>query len=245
MKTPSSLTTLASLFVVAAPLCASADPAPLLAVPGKVLFESKLDSTPESPWRMAKGSWEGVSGAVRGSEKPEDKHGAVMRLPNKLADFVLEYEFKFEGARVTSLSINAVKDHMARILITPKSVTIQKDDNDHEGPDKAVVFARVAADFQPGTWHSVRMEMVGDTMLGKVDDFVAWGAHDLFKQDRVAPGFTVAGQSVEFRNLRIREASRNPDWDAVKKSLPAPGEKVLPVAAPQKSAAQPAQKPSK
>jgi hypothetical protein len=105
---------------------------------------------------------------------------------------------------------------------------VQRDDNDHEGPDKAVVFARFPAQLTSGTWHKVRMEMVGDTMLGKVDDLAAWGSNDLFKQDRMAPGFTVAGQSVDFRNVKISEATLNPEWESVKATLPKPGEKVGP-----------------
>ncbi|QIF05114.1 family 16 glycoside hydrolase [Roseimicrobium sp. ORNL1] len=215
-----------AVLALGVPTAARAADAPLLAVPGKVLFENKLDTAPAAPWRAVKGGWELKDGVWRGSEKPEDKHGAVNRMNTKLKDFVWEYEFKFEGGKSTSLSINAVKDHMARILITPKTVAIQKDDNDHEGPDKAVVFARFAVDFQPGTWHKVRLEMVGDTILGKVDDHVAWGSNDLFKQDRASPGFTVGGQSVDFRNVTIREATLNPEWDKVKATLPAPGSQM-------------------
>ena len=222
MKTPILFTAL----LTAALQTLSAAEKPLLAIPGKVIYESKLNSDLSDPWKSAKGKWEAVDGVLRGAEKPEDKHGAVTRLPNKLADFVIEYEVKFEGAKSTSLSINAVKDHMARIMITPQSVTIQKDDSDHAGPDKAVVFARFSAPIQPGTWHSVRMEMVGDTMLGKVDDHTAWGSNDLFKQDRMSPGFTVGGQSVDFRNLKISEATLNPDWASVQATLPKPGEKM-------------------
>ncbi len=224
-------TALLSALALGLAFAARADDKPLLAIPGKAIYENKLDSAPADPWKAAKGKWEVVEGHWRGSEKPEDNHGAVNRLPNKLGDFVLEYEFKFEGAKATSLSINAVKDHMARIMITPKLVTIQRDDNDHEGPDKAVVFARFANDLTPG-WHKVRMEMVGDMMLGKVDDLIAWGSSDLFKQDRMAPGFTVGGQSVDFRNLSIREAKLNPEWEAVKATLPKPGEKMAAVGPP-------------
>ncbi len=220
--------TLFSAFIFGASLSVSAADKPLLAVPGKIIYESKLDTPPGAPWKAAKGKWELVDGALRGSEIPEDKHGAVTRLPNKLPDFIIEYEFKFEGGRATSLSINAAKDHMARIMVTPNLVTIQKDDNDHDGPDKAVVFARFANPLAPG-WHKVRMEMVGDTMLGQVDDLTAWGSNDLFKQDRMVPGFTVGGQSVDFRNLSIHEATLNPEWEAVKATLPKPGEKMAPV----------------
>ena len=221
MKTPLILSS-----ILALSLNVSATDSALLAIPGAVIYESKLDTAPAAPWKAAKGKWELVEGVVRGSEIAEDKHGAVTRLPNKLQDFVIEYEFKFAGARSTSLSINATKDHMARISITPASVTIQKDDNDHEGPDKAVVFARFPATLTAGSWHKVRLEMVGDSMVGKVDDLVAWGSSDLFKSAKMAPGFTVGGQSVDFRNLTIREASLNPEWEGVKAALPKPGEKV-------------------
>ena len=99
-------------------------------------------------------------------------------------------------------------------------------------PDKAVIFARFATELKPGEWHKVRMEMVGDTMLGKVDDLTAWGSSDLFKQARMVPGFTVGGQSVDFRNLSIHEATLNPEWEAVKATLPKPGEKMAPVTPP-------------
>lgn len=210
-----------SLLVLGASLTVvSAADKPLLAIPGKVIYESALNAAPGAPWKMAKGAWELKDGVWRGSEKPEDKHGAVARLPDKLTNFVVEYEFKFEGAKSTSLSINAVKDHMARIMITPKSIAVQRDDNDHEGPDKSIVYARFSVDFQPGTWHKVRLEMVGDTMLGQVDDKIAFGSNELFKTDKMAPGFTVGGQSVDFRNLKISEATANPEWESVKTALP-------------------------
>lgn len=223
-RTIPSMKAIAFLFLALASFASAADK-PLLAIPGEVIYESKLDAALGAPWKAAKGQWELKDGTLRGSELAADKHGAVTRLPNKLSDFVIEYEFKIEGARSTSLSINAVKDHMARILITPKSVTIQRDDNDHGGPDKAVIFARFATELAPG-WHKVRLEMVGDTLLGQVDDLTAWGSSDLFKTPKASPGFTVGGQSVDFRNLTIRAATLNPEWESVKSTLPKPGEKL-------------------
>lgn len=220
-----------SLFLIGIALTANAadNTKPLLALPGKVLFESKLDTPLPSSWKAAKGDWTVVDGALKGSELAADKHGAVLRMAGPVPDFVIEYEFKLDGARATSLSINAVKDHMSRINISPKNVTIRRDDNDHDGPDKAIVFAVFEADFKPVTWHKVRMEMVGDTMLGQVDDLIAWGSDPLFATQKAAPGLTVAGESVHFRNLSIREATLNPEWETVKTTLPKPGEKMAPV----------------
>lgn len=224
-------TSLLTLTLALAAFGARADDKPLLAVPGKVIYENNLSDGAGAPWKAAKGEWKPVDGVLRGSELEADKHGAVTRLPNKLKDFVIEYEFKFSGAKATSLSINAIKDHMARIMMTPKSVAIQRDDNDHEGPDKAVVFARFPTELGEG-WHKVRLEMVGDKMLGKVDDLVAWGANDLFLTEKASPGFTVSGQSVDFRNFSLKEATLNPAWEDVKATLPKPGEKVAAAAKP-------------
>ncbi len=223
-------TSLISLCLALAAFGLRAEDKPLLAIPGKVIYESTLSDGAGAPWKAAKGKWEAADGVLRGAELAADNHGAVLRLPNKLQDFVIEYEFKFSGARTTSLSINAVKDHMARINITPKSVTVQRDDNDHEGPDKAVVFARFPTDLGDG-WHKVRLEMVGEKMLGKVDDLAAWGADALFLTEKAAPGFTVGGESVDFRNFSIREATLNPEWEKAVSKLPKPGEKVAPAAA--------------
>lgn len=224
-------TSMLTLILALAAFSARAEDKPLLAIPGKVIYENNLASGAGAPWKAAKGEWKAVDGVLHGLELEADKHGAVLRLPNKLKDFVIEYEFKFSGAKATSLSINAIKDHMARIMISPKSVAVQRDDNDHEGPDKAVVFARFPAELGEG-WHKVRLEMVGDKMLGKVDDLVAWGANDLFLTEKASPGFTVSGQSVDFRNFTMKEATLNPGWEAVMATLPKPGEKVTPVARP-------------
>lgn len=207
---------------------------PLLAIPGKVILDTKLDGGLAEPFKAAKGKWEASDGALRGSELEADMHGAVMRANKELADFILEVEVKFDGAKSTTLTVNAKKDHMARVVITPTMVTVQRDDNDHEGPDKAVVFHRVKADLKPGEWHKVRMEMVGDTMLGQVDGITGWGSSELFKQARFNPGVTVAGQSVLFRNFKINEATKNPKWDELKATIK---NEVAPAAAPAAGAA--------
>lgn len=79
---PTPLLTLA--LALTATIGALAEDKPLLAVPGKVIYESKLDTAPGAPWKAAKGKWELVDGVTRGSELEADKHGAVTRLPNKL-----------------------------------------------------------------------------------------------------------------------------------------------------------------
>jgi hypothetical protein len=215
LRTTLRLAVLSALYSTSALLADEA----LLAVPGKVLVDDALSAAPGESWKLAKGKWVPVEGVLKGDELPEDKHGAVMRYNTKLTDFIVQVDVKLDGARTTTLSINAEKDHMCRVSITPTMVTVQRDDNDHDGPDKAVVFHRVKADITPGQWHTVRIEMVGDTMLGKVDHIIGWGSSELFTKTKAAPGMTVGGQSMHFRNFKIWEATKNPAWDTVSAKL--------------------------
>ena len=167
-------------------------------------------------WKAAKGKWEVSGGVLRGSELAADKHGAVVRTPLKLQNIVVAFDVKLDGAKMTSLSINAEKGHLARIRIAPKLFAVQLDDPDHEGSEKGKVFFTKPVDIAPGTWHTVVLEMVGDTMLGTLDDKITGqGSHpSLASKEKVAPGFTVAGESASFRNVRIYSAKAEPkaDW---------------------------------
>jgi hypothetical protein len=196
---------------------------PLLVIPGKVIYESPLNSKPSAPWSTAKGKWEAVDGVLRGSELPEDKHPGVTRTTLDLPDAVaIEYHFRFlEGAKGTTLSVNSASGHVCRVLMAPNSFTVQKDDHDHEGPDKGVVFTRQAAELSPGAWHTVRMEISGDQMLGQCDGQYGFGSDPLIGTKKNNVGFTVSGQSVEFRNFKVLAATPNPKWDEVKTTLPA------------------------
>lgn len=214
----------------------AADPA-LLGVPGKLVYENALAGKPEG-WTAAKGDWKSVEGTLCGAEKPEDQHGAVIRLNKPLADFIAQYEVKLDGAKGTSFSINDPKGHLARVSVSPGSVRVAKDDHDHEGPDAAVSFGFLKADLKPGVWHTVRMEIVGREMLGKVDDVVACGSHEQLAAAKSNFGLTVAGQTASFRNLKIWEAAPNPDWQTVKASLP----KGEAMPQPRAAAKRPAQK---
>jgi hypothetical protein len=213
-------------------LPAFADDKPLLGVPGKLIYENALADKPEG-WTAPKGDWKPADGVLCGAEKPEDKHGAVIRMTQKLSDFIIQCDVKMDGAKGTSLSINDPKGHLARVSISPGSVRVAKDDHDHEGPDVAVTFGALKADLKAGTWHTVRMEIVGQEMLGKVDDIVAFGSHEQLAAEKSNIGLTVAGQTASFRNLKIWEATPNPEWATVKSSLPK-GEPLPPPRAPAK-----------
>jgi hypothetical protein len=199
---------LLALLAFVSPLCAAEAPATLLAQPDKEIVGDALTKDAKAAdWKVAKGKWERTADGIRVEEIPADKHGAVSRVTQNLQDLVIAFEFRLDGAKSVSLSINATKDHMARVSITPTTLRVQKDDHDHEGPDKAVVFLTAAQSFEAGTWHRVVLEMVGDTMVATIDDKLsAFGRDPLFLTPKVNPGFTCSGQSATFRNFTLWSA---------------------------------------
>ena len=208
-------TTLALLFALSSATFA-ADPAPpqtrIAQIDKLVLADSFTGSALAKEWKAAKGKWEITDGTLRGSELKSDSHGAVLRTTFKLKNLVIAYDVKFDGAKTTSLSINGPKDHLARIIVSPTRFAVQRDDQDHDGPDKAIVFLSKEVKLEPGSWHTVVLEIVGDTMVGTLDGKITGEGSDptFAAKEKCTPGFTVAGESASFRNVRIYTAKPEP-----------------------------------
>ncbi len=200
---------------------ADAETKTLMTERGKLLFSDDLNKVTKD-WRSAKGKWEIVDGALKGSELKADMHGAVTRHLMAFQDVVVQYEVKLAGCRQTTFSVNDDKEHLCRVLINKDGFIVQKDDHDHDGPDKAVIFGKHSTAIKPGEWHTVLIEIRGNEMLASLDgQSVEFGAHDLIGSKKANFGFTVAGESVFFKNLRVWEALPNKNWEKNKQQLAA------------------------
>jgi hypothetical protein len=234
------LLALLALLAFVSPLCGADAPATLLAQPDKEILNDTLTKDAKAAeWKAAKGKWERAADGIHVEELPADNHGAAGRVPMKLQDFVASFEFRLDGAKSISISINDAKEHVARVMITTTSLRVQKDDHDHDGPEKSIIFLNQAQSFEAGTWHSVVLEMVGDTMVATIDGKISgFGSDDLFKAEKANPGFTCAGQSATFRNFVIWSAKAEPkaSWKEARVKI-AEAMKAAPTAAKGKGAA--------
>lgn len=172
-------------------------------------------------WRLRPGKWEFTDGAMQGSEQKADLHGAVARFPFKFKDAVMQYDVRLDGCRMTTFSVNDAKEHVCRVLLNQDGFRAQKDDHDHDGPDKAKPFNTVVAPPVPGTWQTVLIEIKGEELVATINGKSSAGTDPLIATEKANFGFTVAGESASFRNLRVWEALPNPNWPANKKLIPA------------------------
>lgn len=201
-------------------MSAEAERKTLMSERGKLLFSDELTQPLGKEWRTAKGRWEIVDGVLKGSELKADMHGAVTRHAMPFQNVIIQYSFKLDGARVTSLSINDAKGHCCRLTINATGITVQKDSHDHNKTDKSQVLEKREVPIKSGEWHTVVLEIQGKEMLARLDnEVVAFGAHDALDVSKANFGFTVAGESVSFKNLSVWEALPSKTWEATRAKL--------------------------
>lgn len=210
------------LLAAAEPAAVPSPPKTLMNAPGKLLLADDLTGPLGPAWKAAKGRWEAANGGVRGSELKADRHGAVARRAVAMTDVVVELTFRLDGAKQTSLSFNAEKGHVCRVLVRPTGVTVQKDDQDgRAGPDRGAPLATREVAVKPGVWHTLVVELRGPDILATLDGtHAAYGAHPAIDKPKANLGLTVAGESVSFKGLRVWDAAGPASgWEAAKAKL--------------------------
>jgi hypothetical protein len=194
---------------------------------GKMLFADDLGKI-SSDWKFPKGNWVIVDGALQGTERAKDNHGAVYRHDLIFNDATLSVQFKLDSAKVISFSINDATGHLARVVLQPTGFQARKDDHDHGGPDKAAAFNSVKMSLERNTWYELLIEMKGSEMLARVVEVAntsgktiqaSLGEHTALAGAKANIGLTVTGGSAEFRKLAIYSALENSNWADSKKTL--------------------------
>jgi hypothetical protein len=118
-----------------------------------------------------------------------------------------------------SLSMNAEKGHVCRVRITDAGFTVQRD-KDKEKNDKPMVLDQSNVKIAPKEWHTMVVEMAGKDMLARLDGKeVAFGSNDGLTKTKHSVGFTVQGESVLFKNLRVYEGTPMKSWEETRAKL--------------------------
>ncbi len=186
--------------------------APLIGIPGKVLYHDDLTAI-DASWSMPKGEWVAGPAGLTGAELAADDHGAVFKRAQTLGDVIIEFEFLPGETKSVSFSIDDDKDHLCRVSLSSAGFQARKDDNDHEGPDVGKPFNNVTEPLAKDEWHRVRIEVVGEEMLAQIGEEISLGSDAILSREKIKWGFTVAGPAAGFRNLTIWEASPNSEWE--------------------------------
>jgi hypothetical protein len=177
-----------------------AEKLPILAKPGKLLFEDDFSRGAMPPkWRLGKGFWGIQNGVVVAAENPEDHHGAYAYAEPRFLykDIVAEFSFKFDGSTGCHLMMedsnykDAHAGHIIRATITPSSTQLadskfgnmkndiyEKNKNPNTSPEEKKQIQESIKDksasfkiaLDTDKWHQARVEVVGDEMLISIDN---------------------------------------------------------------------------
>lgn len=212
---------------------------PLMCERGKSLMSEDFSSgTLSKEWQAAKGKWEIVEGALRGTELAADNHPGVLGHALKCHNIIAQFSVKFEGTgKSTALSFNDSHGHVCRATINVTGFTVNKDSRDHNKTDKPALLGAHKIAIKPGEWHTMLVEIYGKDMVAQLDgaEHVAFGANDGVDVDKTTIRFPASGDSIFIKNLRVWEAGPcKADWDETKKKLEAQRPKTPAKRAPAK-----------
>jgi hypothetical protein len=201
----------------------SKDLAPLMTIRGKqVLSDDFSGPSIDSKWKPGKGKWEIKDGALKGVEVATDMHAATIHTPIKQTDGIFQFDFRCDGGKTTHLSLNGAKGHICRVTITPNGFQVRKDGSKTDAADKPALLDSCKVSFEKGKWYTMIVEVSGKEMLARVDDkHFAFGEDAKVATPKEMMGFPAAGDSTSFDNVKVWEATANPEWAKTKEKLKA------------------------
>ena len=224
------------------PQSSDAKPVTLMTIPGKLHLAEDYSSALPPPegsvarfasgfkgWRFnvekRGGRWDLVDGTFRGTENAEHNHPATASIGFDFKDVVIScqvrlHDVPLDGRRSRGFSIRTTdtKDYVCSIMLNPNGMRIQKDDNDHAGPDTAVPLGQLKTPLALGEWQTVVFEVLGDEMVGTLNGQSLTGQHPLIASAMQSIMFVSNGEGSA-RHLRVWEAQPNPDWAKHKAAL--------------------------
>jgi hypothetical protein len=194
---------------------------PLMLKRSKVLLNEEFSAKDvDARWQPAKGQWKIVEGALQGTELKADEHAASIRTDIKLPEnFILQFDFKFDGGKVIHLSFNG-KGHICRTTLTPAGFTLKGEKVKKDLKDKAATVGQIQQKFEKGKWYTMLVEVKGPEFVARVnDEQVAFGQHAKVARPKSNFGFPMAGVSSSVDNIKIWQGEPSDQWAKTKAGL--------------------------
>jgi hypothetical protein len=161
-----------SLLLFGAAAAFAAPLEPTLGTKGKLLLEENFaGATLPAGWNKNTGKIGVVDGALHASQLASDNHIGAFRKPVPVQDGVVQLDFKFSGATMFQLGFDPApgtlkkKGHLFSLAITPAGWTLTENNDKADPKSKPVAHAKAATPFAAGEWHTILLEMKGDTVV--------------------------------------------------------------------------------
>jgi hypothetical protein len=221
-------------------VAAVADPGPM-AIKGKLVLEEdfrtnaeygkQLQPVPEG-WRVraSHATWKRTDVGVQSTW--ESGHMPVLVYEGSFGDAVIEVDFRFRkeegkwgGCRISAsnaqlnprayaVSVWASSTNKGR----PPGMVLE---HDEWKPGTITTVDNKSAAFEPDTWYTLRLEVIGNTAQATCNGVTVYGAHEKFGLPKTSISLGTGLSVHDLRNFRVYEARPNPAWKPPEPRVPA------------------------
>jgi hypothetical protein len=194
------------------------DPKTWMSLRGALLWEERFDNGAYSKeWSRYKGNYVVDGGAVKVAEVAGDGHLPTMTRTFKESNVVIQFSFKFEGARWLGFQLDDTtndqkKEHVAQLTILPDGFRVERMTG--FGPTtRNMTLDQKKMKFDPGTWHTIVFEILGDEMVAVVDEQgIALGKSEGIPPARTRLQLVSSGEWAWYKDIKVWKAEPDPRW---------------------------------
>ena len=202
-----------------------AEPKTWMCLRGPLLWEETFANGAWSKeWSRYKGNYVVEKGQLKVAEVAGDGHLPTMTRSFKESKVILQFSFKFEGAKWLGVQLDDAtndqkKEHVAQLTIQPDGFRIEKMTG--FGPTtKNMIVDQKRMKFDPGAWHTIVWEIQGDEMVATVDDKeMALARVDGMTLVRSRLQLVSSGEWAWYDKIKVWKAEADPKWPKKRAAL--------------------------
>lgn len=201
-----------------------AEPKVWMSLRGPLLWEETFAGGAwNKEWNKYKGNYIVEKDQLKVGEIAGDGHLPTMTRNFKESNVVIQFAFKFEGAKWIGVQLDdatndAKKEHVAQLTIQPDSFRIEKMTG-FAGTTKNTVVDQKKMKFEPGVWHTIVWEILGDEMVATIDDKeMVLAKVDGMTLTRSRLQLVSSGDWAWYDEIKVWKAEPDPKW-AKKRAL--------------------------
>jgi hypothetical protein len=189
---------------------------PIMCKQDELLLDDNFDSGKYGKeWFRITGQFSVSGGQLKCAELPADNHHSELSTgstgPLKARDFVIQFSFKLDGAKMLGIGLENPKGYVARAIATPDGFEIMKWDGKKDS-------RKIKLDT--GTWHRALVEVHGSEMVAQVDDQPPlYFEDDGLKVEKPRLVLINYGQFAWFDDVKVWRAEPADDWPTKRAKL--------------------------
>jgi hypothetical protein len=200
-----------------------------LATPGELLLredfrrhaaytKERLPLQPGWQARVAHGTWERTGDGVR--SRWQAGHSPVLVIEGDFGDVVIEVDFRYraEPGKWAACRVSATNPVLfprgyavsvwANVDFKSRGRGFLIENDVWDGPITRAGYKK--ADFPPDTWHTLRLELVGNDARATCNGVTVHATHGKFGLPKTSLWLATGQSEHELRDLRIYAAKRSP-----------------------------------